>query len=284
MKPIIEIEHVSYQYAAYEDEQEMPSALSDVNLAIEPGRFTAVIGHNGSGKSTLAKHLNALLLPTEGTVWVCGVDTKNPDRLWDVRQSAGMIFQNPDNQLVSSVVEEDVAFGPENLGIPRDEIRKRVDDALKEVGMAQYAQHAPHMLSGGQKQRIAIAGIIAMKPKIIVMDEPTAMLDPSGRQEVMQTIFKLKVDEGITVILITHFMEEALQADDVIVMDNGKIVDRGSPKEVFVHVEMLKKIGLDVPPMTDLAKMLGEKGISIPRDTTTVEEMAEALCPLLRIN
>ncbi len=282
MEPIIELKKVSYEYAAYEESEEPAAALKGIDLSLEPGKFIAVIGHNGSGKSTLAKHLNALLLPTEGTVWVCGIDTKDPERLWDVRQSAGMVFQNPDNQLVSSVVEEDVAFGPENLGVPREEIRRRVDEALEDVGMSAYAQHAPHMLSGGQKQRIAIAGIIAMRPRIIVMDEPTAMLDPSGRQEVMDTILKLKREEGITVILITHFMEEAILADHVIVMDGGCIVRQGTPRAVFSHVEELKAIGLDVPPMTELAKLLRDQGLSVDQDIITIEEMADAICRLLQ--
>ncbi len=282
MEPIIELKKVSYEYAAYEESEEPAAALKGIDLSLEPGKFIAVIGHNGSGKSTLAKHLNALLLPTEGTVWVCGIDTKDPERLWDVRQSAGMVFQNPDNQLVSSVVEEDVAFGPENLGVPREEIRRRVDEALEDVGMSAYAQHAPHMLSGGQKQRIAIAGIIAMRPRIIVMDEPTAMLDPSGRQEVMDTILKLKREEGITVILITHFMEEAILADHVIVMDGGCIVRQGTPRAVFSHVEELKAIGLDVPPMTELAKLLRDQGLAVEQDIITIEEMADAICRLLQ--
>lgn len=282
MESIIELKKVSYEYAAYEESEEPAAALRGIDLSLEPGQFIAVIGHNGSGKSTLAKHLNALLLPTEGTVWVCGMDTKDPERLWEVRQSAGMVFQNPDNQLVSSVVEEDVAFGPENLGVPREEIRRRVDEALADVAMAGYAQHAPHMLSGGQKQRIAIAGIIAMRPKVIVMDEPTAMLDPSGRQEVMDTILKLKREEGITVILITHFMEEAILADHVIVMDAGRIVRRGAPRAVFSHVEELKRIGLDVPPMTELAKLLHDQGIAVAQDIITTEEMADAICRLLQ--
>jgi energy-coupling factor transport system ATP-binding protein len=283
MEPIVKLENVYYRYAAYDDEQDGPAAaLNGIDLALEGGKFVAVIGHNGSGKSTLAKHLNALLLPTEGTVLVCGMDTQDAGKLWNIRQSAGMVFQNPDNQLVSSVVEEDVAFGPENLGVPREEIRRRVDEALADVAMSDYAQHAPHMLSGGQKQRIAIAGIIAMRPKIIVMDEPTAMLDPSGRREVMETILKLKREEGITVILITHFMEEAVLADEVVVMDQGKIVDRGQPREVFSKVEQLKAIGLDVPPMTELAKLLEDGGLKLSRQMITIEEMAEALCQLLQ--
>ena len=282
MESIIELNKVNYEYAAYEDSEEPAAALRGIDLSLKPGQFIAVIGHNGSGKSTLAKHLNALLLPTEGTVWVCGMDTKDPERLWEVRQSAGMVFQNPDNQLVSSVVEEDVAFGPENLGVPREEIRRRVDEALEDVGMAAYAQHAPHMLSGGQKQRIAIAGIIAMRPRVIVMDEPTAMLDPSGRQEVMDTILKLKREEGITVILITHFMEEAILADHVIVMDAGRIVRQGTPRTVFSHVGELKSIGLDVPPMTELAKLLRDQGLAVEQDIITTKEMADAICQLLQ--
>jgi len=283
MEPIVKLEQVWYEYSAYEEEEEVTSAaLNGINLSLEEGKFIAIIGHNGSGKSTLAKHINALLLPTKGTVWVTGLDTKVPDHLWDVRQSAGMVFQNPDNQLVSSVVEEDVAFGPENLGVPREEIRRRVDEALEDVGMSRYAQHAPHMLSGGQKQRIAIAGIIAMRPRVIVMDEPTAMLDPSGRQEVMDTILKLKREENITVILITHFMEEAILADEVVVMDKGRVVRQGTPREVFVHVDELKNIGLDVPPMTELAKQLRENDMDVPADLITTKEMADEICRLLQ--
>ena len=283
MEPIVKLEQVWYEYSAYEEEEEVTSAaLNGIDLSLEEGKFIAIIGHNGSGKSTLAKHINALLLPTKGVVWVTGLDTRNSDYLWDVRQNAGMVFQNPDNQLVSSVVEEDVAFGPENLGVPRDEIRRRVDEALKDVGMSRYAQHAPHMLSGGQKQRIAIAGIIAMRPRVIVMDEPTAMLDPSGRREVMDTILKLKREENITVILITHFMEEAILADEVVVMDKGKVVRQGTPREVFVHVDELKEIGLDVPPMTELAKQLREKNMDVSADLITTKEMADEICRLLQ--
>ena len=282
MKPIVKLEQVWYEYSAYEDEEEVvSSALNGIDLSLEEGKFIAIIGHNGSGKSTLAKHINALFLSTKGVVWVSGLDTRQADQLWEIRQSAGMVFQNPDNQLVSSVVEEDVAFGPENLGVPREEIRRRVDEALADVGMSRYAQHAPHMLSGGQKQRIAIAGIIAMRPRVIVMDEPTAMLDPSGRQEVMDTILKLKREENITVILITHFMEEAVLADEVVVMDKGRVVSQGTPREVFVNVDELKEIGLDVPPMTELAKQLRGAGMDVPADMITIKEMADALCQLL---
>ncbi len=281
METIVSIRDVSYSYPADAEEAEaiVPSApaLDHVDLDIAEGQFTAVIGHNGSGKSTLAKIINGLILPSEGTVTVCGWETRDEEHLWDIRQNAGMVFQNPDNQLVATVVEEDVAFGPENLGVPREEIIRRVQRSLEEVGMSEYAKHAPHLLSGGQKQRVAIAGILAIQPRVLIMDEPTAMLDPMGRREVLEAAQKLNREEGITVILITHYMEEAYQADRVVVMDSGHIVDDGTPREVFRHVEKLKEIGLEVPPMTELAYLLRQSGMDIPEDVMETEEMVEAL-------
>jgi energy-coupling factor transport system ATP-binding protein len=256
------------------------AALEGINFNVKKGEFVAVIGHNGSGKSTLAKHFNAILLPTAGTIKVKDMDTKDDDLLLKIRQTAGMVFQNPDNQIVATIVEEDVAFGPENLGVPPAEIRKRVDDSLKTVNMEEYAHHGPHLLSGGQKQRVAIAGVLAMHPECIIFDEPTAMLDPSGRKEVISTIKKLNKEEGITIVLITHYMEEAVDADRVVVMDDGKVVLEGKPKKVFSQVKQLKKLGLDVPQMTELAYELGCSGIEIPEDILTIDEMVEALCQL----
>ena len=240
----------------------------------------AVLGHNGSGKSTFAKHINALVRPTEGVLWVNGYDTQNEELIWDIRQSAGMVFQNPDNQLVATVVEEDIAFGPENMGVPSEQIRKRVDDALNAVGMLEYKQHSPAKLSGGQKQRIAIAGVLAMKPKCIVFDEPTAMLDPVGRRDVMDTILQLNKEEGMTIVLITHYMDEAVKAEKVFVIDDGNMVLEGTPKEVFPQVETLKNYGLDVPQVTETAYELKKMGISISQDILTVEEMVGAICQL----
>lgn len=254
-------------------------AIDRLNLVIQAGEHVAVLGHNGCGKSTLAKHLNALLLPTEGTVEVDDVDTANEDNLWTVRQMVGMVFQNPDNQLVATTVEEDVAFGPENLGLPSEVIRQRVDEALEIVGMSAYKENGPHLLSGGQKQRVAIAGIIAMRPKYIVFDEPTAMLDPVGRQEVIETMQKLNREEGLTVINITHFMDEAVRADRVIVMEEGKIALEGTPREVFTQVDLLKQMRLDVPPITELAALLHKEKSDIPIDILTVDEMVVKLCP-----
>lgn len=254
-------------------------AIDRLNLVIQAGEHVAVLGHNGCGKSTLAKHLNALLLPTEGTVEVDDVDTANEDNLWTVRQMVGMVFQNPDNQLVATTVEEDVAFGPENLGLPSEVIRQRVDEALEIVGMSAYKEKGPHLLSGGQKQRVAIAGIIAMRPKYIVFDEPTAMLDPVGRQEVIETMQKLNRKEGLTVINITHFMDEAVRADRVIVMEEGKIALEGTPREVFTQVDLLKQMRLDVPPITELAALLHKEKSDIPIDILTVDEMVVKLCP-----
>ena len=280
---IIKALKLGFDYQRYDDDGnvvDMQRAVNDVDLDIKAGEFVAVLGHNGSGKSTLAKHMNALLIPTEGTMLVDGIDTARETKLWKVRQKAGMVFQNPDNQIVATIVEEDVAFGCENLGIESSEIRKRVDEALKSVDMYEYRERQPHLLSGGQKQRVAIAGIIAMRPECIIFDEATAMLDPSGRKEVMSTIKKLNKEYNITVLHITHFMEEAVEADRVIVMEKGRKILEGSPKEVFSHVDELKSIGLDVPYMTDLAKRLVGQGIDIKSDVLTVDEMVGELCRL----
>ncbi|HHT50242.1 MAG TPA: energy-coupling factor transporter ATPase [Eubacteriaceae bacterium] len=277
MDKMIKIENLTHEYKG--NEGDITRALNRVSLDISRGEFVVIIGHNGSGKSTLAKHLNAILLPTEGLVEVNGLDTANPENLWQIRQSAGMVFQNPDNQIVATIVEEDVAFGPENLGIPSQEIRERVKEALRIVGMEEYANHAPHLLSGGQKQRIAIAGIIAMRPQCIILDEPTAMLDPSGRREVMETITRLNKDEGITIVHITHFMDEAVNADRIIVMEDGEIVLEGQPREIFSKVDKLKEIGLDVPHVTEIAFQLKENGVSIESNILTVDEMVRELCP-----
>ena len=255
-------------------------AIDEVDIDVKEGQFIAVLGHNGSGKSTLAKHLNAILVPTDGTVWVDGRNTKKPEELWNVRQTAGMVFQNPDNQIIGTVVEEDVGFGPENLGVPTDEIWKRVEDSLKAVGMLSYRHHSPNKLSGGQKQRVAIAGVVAMEPKCIVLDEPTAMLDPVGRKEVLKTVRKLREEKKVTVILITHYMEEVVDADKIYVMDHGKVVMEGKPKEVFSQVDRLKEYRLDVPQMTELAFELRKEGLALPEDILTIEEMVEALCRL----
>lgn len=255
-------------------------AVDKVNFEIDEGSFVAVLGHNGSGKSTLAKMLNALYVPTKGKILVCGIDTSDENRTYDIRSQAGMVFQNPDNQLVSTVVEEDVAFGPENMGVEPAEIRRRVDEALRVVRMSDHAESAPHMLSGGQKQRIAIAGVLAMQPKVMIFDESTAMLDPMGREEVLSTVRRINRERGITVIWITHFMEEAAQADRVIVMDDGCIVMDGTPREVFSRVDEVKRIGLDVPGMTELVLELSREGLAIRTDILTVEEMAEEICRL----
>ncbi|MCG8484549.1 MAG: energy-coupling factor transporter ATPase [Clostridia bacterium] len=277
MNNIVEIKELIFEYKKDEDGQNV-RALSNINLDIEKGSLTVIIGHNGSGKSTLAKNINALLLPSGGKVYVKGLDTADESKLWDIRQTAGMVFQNPDNQLVSAIVEDDIAFGPENLGIDPQKIRERVEDSLNMVEMGEYKKKAPHLLSGGQKQRIAIAGVIAMRPECIVFDEPTAMLDPHGRKEVMETICKLNKDENITIIHITHFMEEAALADRVVVVDHGKIILDGSPKEIFTQVKKLKEIGLEVPMVTELASRLNHKGIPIPKDIITIEEMVNYLC------
>jgi len=259
-------------------------ALDSVSLHINPGEFVAIIGANGSGKSTLARHLNALLVPTEGKCEVDGMDTLDDDKLWDIRQTVGMVFQNPDNQIVAAVVEEDVAFGPENLGIEPTEIRKRVDEALETVGMTEYMKGSPNQLSGGQKQRIAIAGVIAMQPRCIVFDESTAMLDPIGRRQVMTTMEKLNKEHGITIVHITHYMQEAIKADRIIVMDKGKVIHQGTPREVFKEVKMLKEIGLDVPDTTYLAYLLHEAGFDISTENLTIDEVTEAIWELRSSN
>jgi len=279
---IIRTDGLVYEYQSLEADgsTEAFTALRGVDIALEEGAFIAILGHNGSGKSTLAKHMNALLMPKEGTIWVDGIDTKEEGRLWDVRQTVGMVFQNPDNQLIATIVEEDVAFGPENLGIPASDIVTRVSEALQAVNMEAHALSAPHLLSGGQKQRIAIAGILAMKPRCIVLDEPTAMLDPMGRRDVIETVKRLNREEGITVILITHYMDEAVQADRVVVMEEGKVMMDGVPKEIFAQVEAIKAIGLDVPQVTEIAHKLHQQGIDLPEGILTIEEMVSAICQL----
>ena len=276
MNEIIKAEHLAYTYPGFEGKQGQ-KVFEDMNLTVEEGSFVAVLGMNGCGKSTLAKHFNSILLPTGGKVWVCGIDTSNEERIMTVRRNVGMVFQNPDNQIVANVVEEDVAFGPENLGIASPEIRNRVDRALKQVGMYEYREHAPHLLSGGQKQRIAIAGIIAMEPKCIVLDEPTAMLDPRGRREVMETISRLNREKGITVILITHHMEEAAQAGRVVVMHKGSIAADGRPEEVFSQVELLHGIGLAAPDSVELCWALNREGFDLPLNKLTPGECAATL-------
>lgn len=277
-EPLIRFTDVNFTYAKTQGGEGWV-ALKDVSLEIHAGEFVAVLGHNGSGKSTLAKHVNALLAPTKGQVLVDGLNTAVQDKVWEIRQKVGMVFQNPDNQLVATTVEEDVAFGPENLGIPSAEIKRRVTESLEAVDMLPYRIHSPHQLSGGQKQRVAIAGIISMRPKCIVLDEPTAMLDPEGRREVMSTIHRLNKEEGITVLHITHHMDEVIGADRVIVMDEGRIVLQGTAKEVFSQVELLRRLHLDVPQVTDLAERLRKRGYSIPQGTLTVNEMVMLLCP-----
>ena len=280
---MIKTEKLIFEYAKRDEEGNIigkSRAIDEVDLDIEPGQFIAILGHNGSGKSTLAKHMDAILVPTEGTIWVDGMDTKDDDHLWDVRQSAGMVFQNPDNQIIGTVVEEDVGFGPENLGVPTEEIWKRVEDSLKSVGMIEYRHHSPNKLSGGQKQRVAIAGVMAMRPKCIVLDEPTAMLDPNGRKEVLRSVQELRKRENITVILITHYMEEVVDADHVIVMDHGHVVMQGTPREIFSQVETLKEYRLDVPQVTILADELKKRGLDIPAGILKKEELVEALCRL----
>lgn len=276
---MVECKNLLYKYTS-EDDTAGKIAVNNINLEVKKGEFLVVLGRNGSGKSTLAKHINALLLPSGGKVFVDGLDTSNLAEVWNIRNKAGMVFQNPDNQLVATIVEEDVAFGPENLGIEPKEIRQRVNEALKTVDMLEYSRHAPHLLSGGQKQRIAIAGILAMRPECIVFDEPTAMLDPIGRREVMKTIKQVNRDFGITIILITHFMEEAAEADRIIVMDEGNIIMQGKPREIFNHVSEMKKVGLDVPQVTELAYELKKSGININTDILTINEMVSALCQL----
>ena len=276
---IIETKDLHFSYNS--GEENPPVVLNVVDLQIEKGSFVAVLGHNGSGKSTLAKHMNAILLPSGGAVYVRGMDTSDEEKLLDIRRTVGMVFQNPDNQIVANVVEEDVAFAPENLGVPPQEIRQRVDDALKAVNMYEFREHAPHLLSGGQKQRIAIAGVIAMQPECIVLDEPTAMLDPIGRADVMRTIKELNRTKGVTVVIITHHMDEAAQADRLVVMAKGKVVADGTPKDVFQNVEHLKAVGLTVPETTELLWQLRKEGLDVPLDALSDEECAQVLCDLL---
>lgn len=276
---LFDICHVSHTFET--EEGKTFDALKDVTAQIKKGEFTAIIGTNGSGKSTLARHLNALLIPTEGELIVEGMRTSDAGRVWDIRQKVGMVFQNPDNQLVAAMVEEDVAFGSENLGVPPEEIRERVDLALEKVGMTSYRKQAPSMLSGGQKQRVAIAGVLAMKPDCIVLDEPTAMLDPKGRKEVMDTIHELNKTEGITIVLITHFMEEAVTADHILVIDRGVLKMEGTPREIFSQADKVTEIGLDVPVPADLARRLRKKGLAVSEKCMTDEELGEALCPFV---
>ncbi|MCI8815694.1 MAG: energy-coupling factor transporter ATPase [Angelakisella sp.] len=278
MEPIMEATQV---YFSYDEEAESPLVLDNISLTVRRGEFLAVLGHNGSGKSTLAKHFNAILLPQRGRVVVEGMDTAREEKLYDIRQTVGMVFQNPDNQIVATIVEEDVAFALENMGVPPAEIRQRVDDALRSVGMYEFREHAPHQLSGGQKQRIAIAGVIAMRPKCIVLDEPTAMLDPRGRAEVMKTLRELNREHGITVALITHYMDEAAQCDRVVVVDGGRLLMDGTPREVFARVEELKAVGLDVPQVTELMYRLRQEGFDVRGDIITEEEAADQLEQLL---
>ena len=282
---IIKTKHLSYHYIRHDEEGnvegEVP-AVKDVNLSVEPGEFIAILGHNGSGKSTLAKHFNALLLPSEGCIVVDGMDTADENHTWDVRSTAGMVFQNPDNQIIGNIVEEDVGFGPENLGVPTDEIWKRVDESLEAVGMTAYRLKSPNKLSGGQKQRVAIAGVMAMRPQCIILDEPTAMLDPNGRKEVIATLHELNQKEGITVLLITHYMEEAIDADRIIVMDDGRLVMDGTPREIFSRVKELKEYRLDVPQVTELAWELKEAGVKLSAGILTMEELMRELLPLFQ--
>lgn len=281
MSEQIKFEQVSFEYNHDTEEVDPVAVLHEITLSIEEGDFVAVLGHNGSGKSTLAKHINAILQPTQGVVWVDGIDTRDDELVFDIRQRVGMVFQNPDNQLVATVVEEDVAFGPENLGVEPAEIRSRVDEALRDVEMYDFREHAPHQLSGGQKQRVAIAGILAMRPKCIVLDEPTAMLDPRGRREVMKTIRALNEEHGTTVVFITHFMDEAVQANRVVVIDGGRVLLDGTPRSVFRNVPQLKAVGLDVPQVTELAFELAKQGHALPEDILSVEDCVAALELLL---
>ena len=281
MNDFIEAKSISFSYRV-EDNQKPVNVFENLNVTIREGEMTAVLGHNGSGKSTFAKHLNAILLPSGGKVYVDGIDTADEQRLYDIRQKVGMVFQNPDNQIVATVVEEDVAFGLENIGVPPKEMRERVDRALMDVGIYEYKKHAPHRLSGGQKQRVAIAGIIAMRAKCIVLDEPTAMLAPRGRKEVMETIHKLNKEYGITVVLITHYMDEAAQCDRIIVMDSGKVILDDTPKKVFSHVRELKNVGLDVPQTSELIYEFLKEGYNLPKDVLTEEECIKAITTLFR--
>ena len=279
---IVKTAKLIYDYIRYDEneKEETFRAIDGVDLEVEPGQFIAILGHNGSGKSTLAKHLNALLVPSEGTVWLDNMDTRDDSHIWDIRQEAGMVFQNPDNQIVASVVEEDVGFGPENLGVETPEIWKRVAKSLEGVGMTAYRKHSPNKLSGGQKQRVAIAGVVAMQPKCIILDEPTAMLDPNGRKEVLKVVHELNREEKVTVILITHYMEEVTDADYVYVMDHGKVVMKGTPREIFSQVDILKEYRLDVPQVTLLAHELKESGVDVPDGVLTTGELVDALCRL----
>ena len=278
---IIKAVKLGFDYLRYDEDgnvQDTQRAVDNVDLDIQAGEFVAVLGHNGSGKSTFAKHINALLLPTEGTIWIDGMDTAKEPELWKIRQKAGMVFQNPDNQIIGTVVEEVVGFGPENMGIPTDDIWKRVDESLLKTGMSAYRHHSPNKLSGGQKQRVAIAGVMAMRPQCIVLDEPTAMLDPNGRKEVLEAVHQLNRQENVTVVLITHYMEEVIDADRVVVMDDGHVVMEGTPREIFSQVETLKKYRLDVPQVTLLAHELKMSGVAIPDGILTTEELVNALC------
>ncbi len=280
-KEMVQAQSLVYEYKKYDEEgreTDVIRAVDEVSLQVEKGDFVAILGHNGSGKSTLAKHMNAILTPTGGTMWVDGKDTRDEDRLWEIRQSAGMVFQNPDNQIIGTIVEEDVGFGPENMGVPTKEIWERVEESLKAVNMLKYRHHSPNKLSGGQKQRVAIAGVVAMHPRCIVLDEPTAMLDPNGRKEVIRAVRALNEVEEITVILITHYMEEVIYADKVIVMDRGRVVMEGTPREIFSQVEKLKSYRLDVPQATLLAYELKKAGVNLPDGILTREELVEALC------
>ncbi len=280
---MVQTEKLIFEYEKRDEEGNVigtSRAIDEVDIDVQEGQFIAILGHNGSGKSTLAKHINAILVPTQGTMWVNGRNTKDPEELWNVRQSAGMVFQNPDNQIIGTVVEEDVGFGPENLGVPTDEIWQRVEDSLRSVGMIEYRHHSPNKLSGGQKQRVAIAGVVAMEPKCIVLDEPTAMLDPVGRREVLKTVQKLREQKKVTVILITHYMEEVVDADKIYVMDHGHVVMEGTPREIFSRVDELKSYRLDIPQATLLADELRKRGLKIPGGILKKEELVEALCQL----
>ncbi len=280
---MVQAKELVYEYEKRDEEGNvigMSRAIDGVDLDVLPGQFVAILGHNGSGKSTLAKQMNAILVPTGGTMWVDGRDTRDPEELWNVRQTAGMVFQNPDNQIIGTVVEEDVGFGPENLGVPTDEIWTRVEESLKSVGMIEYRTHSPNKLSGGQKQRVAIAGVIAMEPKCIVLDEPTAMLDPNGRRDVIRTVQELRKKKQVTVILITHYMEEVIDADLVYVMDHGQVVMKGTPREIFSQVEELKRYGMDVPQATMLAEELRKKGMDLPRGILHREELVDQIMAL----
>lgn len=278
---MIKTDNLIFEYEKRDEEGNVIGthcAIDEVNLDIEPGQFIAILGHNGSGKSTLAKHMNAILVPSGGTMWVDGKDTKEEENLWDVRQTAGMVFQNPDNQIIGTIVEEDVGFGPENMGVPTEDIWKRVEESLSKTGMTAYRHHSPNKLSGGQKQRVAIAGVMAMRPRCIVLDEPTAMLDPNGRKEVLDAVHQLNKQEKVTVVLITHYMEEVIDADHVYVMDEGHVVMEGTPREIFSQVETLKKYRLDVPQVTLLAHELKKSGVDLPDGILTTEELVNALC------